>query len=154
MLDELKRFFAWDEWANRETVAALRNAGTPPESAVRRMAHVVGTEWLWLSRLEGKPKRMAVWPSLTLEESAREAVAVAAAWSGRISGLTEASLSRQVFYVNSKGEKWKNTEGDVLTHAVLHSAHHRGQIASDLRAAGFEPPYVDFIEAVRRGFVR
>jgi uncharacterized damage-inducible protein DinB len=39
----------------------------------------------------------------------------------------------------------------VLTHVVLHGAYHRGQIAADLRAAGLEPPYTDFIEAARRG---
>jgi uncharacterized damage-inducible protein DinB len=154
MLEQLNRFLAWGEWANRETLDALRAAKTPPETALRRMAHVVGTEWLWLSRLEGKPKPMAVWPTLTLEECAKEAAAVAAAWRERAARVSEESLSRRVSYVNSKGEAWENTEGDVLMHSILHSAHHRGQIASDLRAAGFEPPYTDFIEAVRRGFVR
>jgi uncharacterized damage-inducible protein DinB len=97
---------------------------------------------------------MAVWPALTLEECAKEAAALAAAWRERAAGLSEESLLRRVSYVNSKGEAWENTELDVLMHSVLHSAHHRGQIASNLRAAGFEPPYTDFIEAVRRGFVR
>jgi uncharacterized damage-inducible protein DinB len=36
----------------------------------------------------------------------------------------------------------------------MHSAYHRGQIAADMRAAGFAPPYTDFIHAVRQGFVK
>jgi uncharacterized damage-inducible protein DinB len=37
---------------------------------------------------------------------------------------------------------WANRE-------VLSSAYHRGQIAADLRTAGFTPAYTDFIHAVR-----
>jgi uncharacterized damage-inducible protein DinB len=36
---------------------------------------------------------------------------------------------------------------------IMHSAYHRGQIASDMRAAGFTPAYTDFIHAIRQGFV-
>ena len=42
---------------------------------------------------------------------------------------------------------------DVLTHVILHSAYHRGQVALAMRAAGMEPAYTDFIHAVRQGFV-
>jgi uncharacterized damage-inducible protein DinB len=42
---------------------------------------------------------------------------------------------------------------DILTHVLLHSAYHRGQIASQTRAAGGTPAYTDFIHAVRQGFV-
>jgi uncharacterized damage-inducible protein DinB len=37
---------------------------------------------------------------------------------------------------------------------VIHSAYHRGQIAADVRAAGHEPAYTDFIHATRTGRVR
>jgi uncharacterized damage-inducible protein DinB len=153
MLQQLRRLFAYDHWANRETLASLRNAGVPPRRAVGRMAHVLGTEWLWLSRLKGEAKPMAVWPELTLEECEREAGALRVAWREHLAALAEEGLSRRVSYVNSKGESWENTAGDILMHAVLHSGYHRGQVASDLRAAGFEPAYTDYIEAVRRGFV-
>ncbi|HEY6147556.1 MAG TPA: DinB family protein [Thermoanaerobaculia bacterium] len=38
-------------------------------------------------------------------------------------------------------------------HVVIHGGYHRGQIAAELRAAGFTPAYTDYIEAVRRGRV-
>lgn len=117
------------------------------------MAHLVGTEWLWLSRLKGEGKPMAVWPELTLADCEREAGRLAAAWSGHLAGLSEPALSRRVSYVNSKGEPWESAAGDILLHTVMHSVYHRGQIASDLRAARFEPAYTDFIHAVRRRFV-
>lgn len=152
-LDHLRRLFAWDDWANREALAALIAAGSPPAAAVRRMAHVVGTEWLWLARLERREKPMAVWPELTLPGCTRELDALAAAWKALLEATTPADLGRQVSYVNSLGESWTGTAGDILLHVPFHSAYHRGQIASDLRAAGFEPAYTDFIHAVRQGFV-
>ena len=154
MPDHLRRLFEWDVWANRETLRSLERAAGPPEKALQRMAHVVGTEWLWLSRLREERSPLAVWPALALPECGRELERLAAAWKKDLSRMSEASLSRRVSYVNSKGEIWENGAGDILMHAVLHSNYHRGQIASDLRAAGFEPAYTDFIEAVRRGFVR
>ena len=154
MLEQLRRLFAYDDWANRETLASLRASGpAPPPLAVRRMAHVVGCEWLWLSRLKGEEKPMAVWPELTLADCEREMGRLAAAWRAHLAGLSEEGLSRRVIYVNSKGEPWESATGDILMHAVMHSGYHRGQIASDLRAAGFEPAYTDFIHAVRQGFI-
>jgi uncharacterized damage-inducible protein DinB len=153
MLDELRRLFAWDAWANRETLASLERTADAPEAARKRMAHVVGTEWLWLSRLRSEPSPMDVWPPIDLAECRRQLPRLEAAWKKELAGTSEASLARSVEYVNSKGEIWTNDAGDVLMHAILHSAHHRGQIASDLRAAGFEPAYTDFIHAVRQGFV-
>jgi uncharacterized damage-inducible protein DinB len=39
-------------------------------------------------------------------------------------------------------------------HVLLHSAHHRGQIAFELRASGQEPAYTDFIHAALEFFIK
>ena len=153
MLEQLRRLFAYDDWANRETLASLRAAGAPPPLAVRRMAHVVGCEWLWLSRLKGEEKPMDVWPELPLADCERDLGWLAGAWREHLVGLSEEDLARRVAYVNSKGEPWESAAGDILMHTAMHSGYHRGQIASDLRAAGFEPAYTDFIHAVRRELI-
>ncbi|HTO87269.1 MAG TPA: DinB family protein [Thermoanaerobaculia bacterium] len=155
MLEQLRRLFGYDIWANRETLASLEAAGPAvPAVAVKRMGHVLGTEWLWFSRLTGEEKSMVVWPPLTVADCRRETGRLEAAWREHLAGLTEEALSRAVSYVNSKGEPWKSAAGDILMHTVMHSAYHRGQVASDLRTAGFEPAYTDFIHGVRKGFVR
>ena len=41
----------------------------------------------------------------------------------------------------------------TTTHVVIHSAYHRGQIASDVRASGGVPAYTDYIHAVRQGLI-
>jgi len=149
----LRRLLAWDGWANREAIASLRAAGTPPARALRFMAHVPAAERLWLVRLRQDPAPVTVWPALSLDECAAEAEAMARAWPALLDGPPPADLDRAVAYRNSKGEPWTSTVGDVLTHVVSHSAYHRGQVASELRAAGHEPAYTDFIHAVRQGFL-
>jgi uncharacterized damage-inducible protein DinB len=66
---------------------------------------------------------------------------------------TVEDLLQGVSYKNSKGEPWTSTILDVLTHVVMHSAYHRGQIASHMREIGQAPAYTDYIHAVRQGYV-
>ena len=154
-MTDWKRLFAYDAWANRETLASLRAAGEgAPERARKRLAHVVGAQRLWLARIEsagGEPP--AVWPDLTLDEIGAAIGDLGARWSLLVTGLDEIELARTVTYVNSKGEPWSSAVGDVLMQVVLHGGQHRGQIASDLRDAGLTPPYTDYIEAIRRHWI-
>lgn len=153
MTAHLSRLFRYDAWANRETLASLEAAAAPPASAVKGMAHVLGAESLWLARVTDAKSPLAVWPGLSLADCAREAGRLEAAWSALLGDLSDDGLARRVAYVNSKGEPWESAVGDILQHVVMHSVYHRGQIAYDLRAAGFEPASTDFIHAVRQGRV-
>jgi uncharacterized damage-inducible protein DinB len=161
-LHRLRRLFAWDAWANRETLTSLEAAGevppgSPPET-VRLLAHVIGTGWLWRARLRREPSPLPVWPELGLAEIERQIDLLDGAWSATLDEYASHAdpagrLAEPVSYVNSLGEVWTSSAGDILEHAVLHGAHHRGQIAAALRRAGCEPAYTDFIHAVRRGCV-
>jgi uncharacterized damage-inducible protein DinB len=114
------------------------------------MNHIVAAELLWLSRIRGEPAPLPVWPDLTLEQCKERFQGL----SGElVESLDQKALSRTVTYTNSKGEAWKNTLEEILTHLVIHSAYHRGQIASDLRSAGHEPAYTDYIHAIRQRLV-
>lgn len=149
---DLKRLLAYDDWANRETLASLESIADPPQRSLRLLGHIVGAEQLWYGRLMGD-KPGPVWPDLSLAECRDAVEELSRLWAEYLRTLTPAGLDQTVAYVNSKGEPWTSRVGDVLTHVVFHSSHHRGQIASDIRAAGHEPPYTDYIHAVRRGFV-
>ena len=148
MLSRIRRLFRYDEWANRQALAAAA-----PPRALALMAHVLGTEWLWLSRARRQPSPVAVWPSWTAAECAAQADALPRALEAYLHGLTEDGLRETVPYVNSKGQSWSSTVEDMLLHTVLHSAYHRGQVAASVREAGGEPAYTDFIHAVREGLV-
>jgi uncharacterized damage-inducible protein DinB len=150
---ELERLFRWDAWANRETLASLRAVEPPTDRGTRLLAHVVGAEWLWLSRLRDEPSPLAVWPSIGLAACAEELDELAREWSALFSRLSPPSLERIVAYTNSKGEPWTSRVEDILLQVPFHSERHRGQIAAEVRACGGEPAYTDYIEAARRGFV-
>jgi uncharacterized damage-inducible protein DinB len=154
LLAYLKKLYSYDHWANREVARALQAAApqAAPRSA-RLLAHIVGTEWTWRSRILPESKKMAVWPQLTTEEIGREIEELHAAWQSYLTTLTPEGLTLTASYTNSKGEHFSNHVGDILMHVVMHSAYHRGQIAADMRASGLEPVYTDFIHAVRQAKV-
>jgi len=151
--DFLRRDFAYDEWANGACITAIR-AGGADERSLELMAHIIAAERVWLERLQQRPQTTAVWPRRDLaacEEQTRE---LARLWREYLDGLTHDQLSESISYKNSKGEIWTSTIGDVLRHVVLHSAYHRGQIASHMRANGKTPAHTDYIHGVRQGFFR
>jgi uncharacterized damage-inducible protein DinB len=144
-----RRLFEYDAWANRETLASMKAAANVPAKSLARIGHIIGTEYLYLARLKKTKAVAEVWSKLALADCDLHMVALQRDWSDYLHHLTEEDLTETIHYVNSKGEAWTNTVEDMLTQAAMHSAYHRGQIASDLRAAGFEPAYTDFIHAVR-----
>lgn len=148
--DQLERLLRYDVWANRETLDSLRR-GDATAKSLKWMGHIIGAECLWLSRLENRPSALPVWPDLTMEQCGQHLAAL----SHRLpdSLADENPLSRTVAYTNSKGERWTSTVEEIFTHLVIHSAYHRGQIAADVRAAGQEPAYTDYIHAVRQGLI-
>ncbi len=75
------------------------------------------------------------------------------AWRSYLGGLSDGDLSSYCNYANSKGEAWKNSMTDILTHVGLHSSYHRGQIALEIRRSGSDPAYTDYIHAMRQGFL-
>ena len=153
LLEYLRRLFEYDHWANLEVLATLRKTEPAPERSRKFIAHIVGAEWLWLRRLRDG-KQMPVWPDLTVAECITEVQALDVAWRSYLSSLNASQLQNEISYTNSKGERWSSNIADVLMHVAMHSAYHRGQIASDTRQAGQTPAYTDFIHCVRQGFLR
>jgi uncharacterized damage-inducible protein DinB len=146
----LRRLFAYDAWANRETLTSLRAMEAErAASAARLLAHVAATKHLWLARIRGEPAPMPVWPELDLQGVAAALADADARWHAYVALLGPAELSRVVPYVNSKAEAWNSSVDDILDHVLLHGHYHRGQIASLVRAAGGMPAYTDYIHAVR-----
>jgi uncharacterized damage-inducible protein DinB len=148
-----RRLFRYDDWANREVLTGLEALPEPPPRAVELLAHILAARRRWLARLAGVPPTGEVWPDATVARCAREWDDVEASWRHYTARLTEEELGRTIQYTNTKGEPWRSVVADVLTHVVMHGAYHRGQIARDLRSAGYTPPYTDFIHAVRQGRV-
>ncbi len=153
LADYLRRQFAYDEWANREVLAAIRASGNASQRSLQLMAHLLSAERIWLERLKQQPQSSPVWPKLGLEECEAQAAEMADLWREYLDLITAGDVNQSVSYKNSKGEEWSSTIVDILSHVVLHSAYHRGQIASHMRESGQTPAYIDFIHGVRQGLV-
>jgi len=153
MIQHVRRLFGYDDWANREVLASLEALKQPPPRSLKYLAHIFSAQRLWLERLLLKKQTYPVWPQFTLEQCKLEVAELPKLWKNYLDSLSETSLSRTLSYKNTKGESWTSQKQDILLHVIMHSAYHRGQIASDMRAAGFTPAYTDFIHAVRQGLV-
>jgi len=154
LADYLRRQFAYDEWANREVLAALQASGNASQRPLQLMAHLLSAERIWLERLKQQPQSSPVWPKLGLAECEAQATEMADLWREYLDLITAGDVNQSVSYKNSKGEEWSSTIVDILSHVVLHSAYHRGQIASHMRESGQTPAYTDFIHGVRQGLVK
>jgi uncharacterized damage-inducible protein DinB len=151
LLTHLRRQFAYDAWANREVLSGLKRVPSPPPRAVKLLAHVLGTEHEWMSRILGRRSPVAIWPEFTLADCERHATELPELWWHFLQTLDSERLAQRVSYTNTKGQEFENTVSDILTHVILHSAYHRGQIAREIRESGDEPSYTDFIHGVRQG---
>jgi len=149
----LRRLLHYNQWANREVLQALRQVPTPPAPALRLLNHIAGAELLWMARINNQPAPISVWPELSLQECERHLRDSAEAWKRLVDSSSEEALLRKIEYLNSKGEPWSSRIEDIVFHLTMHSAYHRGQIALEMRKAGFTPAYTDFIHAVRQGFL-
>jgi len=150
MNDHLLRLVAHMRWADDIVADALMTDDRPDPEAARLFAHVAAVEHLWYSRIVGRPAEVAVWPSLTVGDARELAARHAELFEALVTGADEAALSRLVNYRNSKGRTYDSSVADIVTHVSMHGGYHRGQIARQLRAAGREPPYTDYIEFTRR----
>jgi uncharacterized damage-inducible protein DinB len=162
LADYLRREFAYDEWANREVLNAIRAAGganltanlSANQRSLQLMSHIVAAERVWLERLKQQPQSVPVWPEPDLAQCEAQAAELGGLWLEFLDLITAGDVSQSISYKNSKGEEWTSTVVDVLTHVVLHSAYHRGQIATHMRASGQTPAHTDYIHGVRQGLVK
>ena len=154
LAEYLRREFSYDAWANQEVLAAITAAGGQDTRSLNLLSHIFAAERLWLERLKQQPQSVPVWPTFDLKRCQQEAADLTKLWHDHLDLVTAGDVSLSITYKNSKGEEWTSTIVDVLTQVIMHSAYHRGQIASHMREAGQTPAYTDYIHGVRQGFVK
>ncbi len=135
-------------WANTRVIDGLRGSPGLDAHALEQFAHVLGAESVWLSRILGQPARVAVWPSLSIEECAVLAEENQRGYEG-VLRADETALEREVTYTNSAGQTFTNRVLDILLHVAMHGSYHRGMTSILTRRSGGVATPTDFIAFVR-----
>lgn len=145
----LDRLYGHLDWANSRVLKLLQDS--PNKEAVRLFSHLLGTEDVWLARIEESydPSTIPIWPDLSVDECTDLADQNRRRFRSLLGEATAKILSEPIRYANSQGTKFETSLEDILTHVALHGAYHRGQIVRSLRDAGVEPVNTDFITFAR-----
>lgn len=160
-LEEVRELYAFNAWANQRVLdssAALpaeqftRDLGSSFRSVRDTLTHIVGSEWVWLERWQGRSPE----PKPTLEryggEHFPDLASVRAHFQEVDAGLvqfvrsvSEAGLGRSVEYVNFLGHRFAYPLHSMLWHLVNHGTYHRGQVTTMLRQLGVQPHATDYL---------
>lgn len=146
-LENLRRLFAYNRWANRRTLDSLKQPSGGGDKALRAFVHLLIAEREWLLRLEQNRDTTGFdfWPGLALSDCEALMGENEEAYAALLGRLGAGDLARTASYKNSKGVAYSTSYVDILTHVAFHSAYHRGQVAAAVRESGGEPAYTDYV---------
>jgi uncharacterized damage-inducible protein DinB len=147
-VEHLRQLFAYNDWANRRILVSLKSSES--ERSRQILAHLLITEKEYYERLYGKDSTgFDFWPDLALDECGTLAREAATAYERLLRRFDEDGLAIRAKYRTSEGIPYENTFRELLTHVLMHSSIHRGNIILKLREEGFEPPKIDYIIYLR-----
>jgi len=155
-LNCIRQLYEYNHWADRRILAIartltnkdfIRPMGNSFSSVRDTLAHILGAEWIWLERWQGRsPKALleaASFPKVQSLESRWEAVELAQRQF--IEALTPQRLIEELAYLNQRGQLYSYPLWQQMVHVVNHSSYHRGQITTLLRQLGAESVSTDFL---------
>jgi uncharacterized damage-inducible protein DinB len=154
--DDLQRLVDYTVWANHRVVRAAatltvdefkRDLGSSHGGVRGTLAHMVGTEWIWLERFKGiSPDRgpdEAEFPDiLAVKERWGVIEAHRADW---LASLREDQVSAVIAYKNLKGEPNAVPLWQIVQHMTNHATYHRGQVITLLRQLGARAVGTDMV---------
>lgn len=147
-IDHLRQLFEYDDWANRKTIEALESIESTKSQSI--LAHILITKQEYFDRLAGKDSTgFDFWPGLTLQDCRRLADATTQNYRELLASGDDFLLERVAAYKTSEGVPHENTYRELLTHVLLHSSIHRGNIVLKMREEGLVPPKIDYILYLR-----
>ena len=153
----VRGLLAYTMWADRTVLQTLKQVG--PDDLTREtggsfgsvlgtMAHILGSEQMWLSRLLGVPMQRV--PGV---EDFPTVEALAASYEDFwpqleffLASLGAEQLEPEFVWTDTHGETHEAPFRQVLLHLVNHATYHRGQVVNLLRQLGYEPPHTDLVD--------
>lgn len=146
MKNDLMNLNEYNLWGNKRCLESLNSTDKIDKKAEELLSHIIASQLIWLTRITGKEfKLTGPWHTFNKNELSNQIQLVFIEWHNYISYLNESELNTIISYTNTKGEKYSNGVYDIIVHISHHSAYHRGQIASLVRAGGGTPAVTDYI---------
>ncbi len=140
------------EWADALVWRAVLCAPGQDDSIPGRLHHFHSTQWAYLQVLQRQPLKIPELASFPdLRSLGRWARGFYRELPALRDSLDDATLGRPVEFPWAAqleerfGTPAPATTGECLLQLALHTAYHRGQVATRLRERGGEPPLTDFI---------
>lgn len=147
-IEQLRELFIYNDWANRKIIASLEKNSS--EKALKILAHLLVTEKEYFHRLYDKDSTgFDFWQDLSLKDCQRLANEISEKYAKFLESRSEEDLNSKASYKTSEGVSYANTLRELLTHVLLHSSIHRGNIIIKLRDEGYVPPKIDYIIYLR-----
>jgi uncharacterized damage-inducible protein DinB len=152
----MQRLYNYNYWANQKLFAALspltaeqvtQTVAGSYGSVRNTLVHVLSAEWGWLDRCGGPPRgaKLEARDFPTLASVTEPWSRVERQMREYLARLSDEDLACEVDFALGSGPRHRMSRGDLLRHAAIHAAHHRGQIALLVRTLGFEPGNFDFL---------
>jgi uncharacterized damage-inducible protein DinB len=146
--EHFRKLFDYDDWANRRVLEALEISES--ERSLQVLAHILITKQEYFERLSGKDSTgFNFWPDLQILECHGLADSTTQTYKKLLDDSDEFGLERMAKYKTSEGVPSENSYRDMLTHVLVHSSIHRGNIVLKMREEGLEPPKIDYILYLR-----
>lgn len=147
-VEHLRELFRYNDWANRRIIVSLKEDQSQRGRQI--LAHLLTTEEEYFARLYGKDSTgFDFWPELSIEECGELARSTAERYEKLLRRFEEEGLDLTTRYHTSEGVRCENDFRELLTHVIIHSSIHRGNIILKMREEGFEPPKIDYIIYLR-----
>ena len=153
MSELIQSLFAHMAWADAAILKAVgaQDGACDGDELRKWLHHIVTVQSFFLSLFQQRPFDMERWkqPPGMMDEMERqfaEAHADGAAYTAR---LDETELARTIGFPVPAWKDFHPPVRDALMQIVMHSEHHRAQVAMRLRALGGTPPLTDYIIWVR-----
>ncbi|MEO1053941.1 MAG: DinB family protein [Bacteroidota bacterium] len=150
MRKHFRKLFKYNNWANQKYLICLEQEDLKSERAIELYGHIISAQIIWLLRIKGLPTSpFPIWEKYKIRELKTMTEESMENWLDYMEEHRFETFEEMVFYTNSKGKKYENTIGEIITHVITHGTYHRAQLAQLFRQAGLEPPRTDFIAFAR-----
>jgi uncharacterized damage-inducible protein DinB len=158
MADRFRKWFEYEKDAHGKVVRSLesvpedRRQAPEFQKAMTILAHIAMARRVWLGRIGAAPLPTGpIFPEgVSLSQVKDDLAAVHELWSSYLKRASDLELAQDLVYKSLDSGHFHNSIEDILTQLFTHSAYHRGQIASLVRAAGGEPARTDYIYWLRQ----